>query len=142
MSKKFTHYSRDPEVKSIIAQSMCLRLTEKEIMALLAKQDIKFTRKTLYNIKEKIKKNVSERVNTVYDYEMLEEHFIAIDTIKHGQKILWQCVEQEQDPFKRAEIVMEAINSLPFLTAYYKSIKHVLRQHKSIQIQKDNIIPV
>lgn len=50
------HYSRDPEIRNIIAHSMCLRLTEKEIMSLLAKQNISFTRKTLYNIKEKIKK--------------------------------------------------------------------------------------
>ena len=54
MSKKFTHYSKDPDVRSIISQGMCLRLTEKEIMTLLAKQNITFTRKTLYNIKEKI----------------------------------------------------------------------------------------
>lgn len=141
MSKRFSHYSRDPEIRSIISQSMCLRLTEKEIMTLLAKQDIKFTRKTLYNIKEKIKKSVSERVNTVYDYEMLEEHFLAIDTIKLAQKKFWEYVEQEQDPYKKAEIVTQIINTLPFLTEYYKSIKHVLRQHKSIQIQKD-IIPV
>lgn len=141
MSKKFTHYSRDPDVRSIIAQSMCLRLTEKEIMTLLAKQNITFTRKTLYNIKQKIKKNVAERVNTVYDYEMLEEHFLAIDMIKLAQKKFWEYVELEQDPYKKAEIVTQIINTLPFLTEYYKSIKHVLRLHKSIQIQKD-IIPL
>lgn len=141
MSKKFTHYSKDPDVRSIISQGMCLRLTEKEIMTLLAKQNITFTRKTLYNIKEKIKKNVTERVNTVYDYEMLEEHFLAIDTIKLAQKKFWEYVEQEQDPYKKAEIVTQIINTLPFLTEYYKSIQHVLRQHKSIQIQKD-IIPI
>jgi len=118
---------------------MCLRLTEKEIMSLLAKQNISFTRKTLYNIKEKIKKNVVERVNTVYDSEMLEEHFLAIDTIKLVQKKLWQYAEQEQDPYKKAEIVTQIINTLPFLTEYYKSIRHVLAQHKTIKIQKDII---
>lgn len=118
---------------------MCLRLTEKEIMSLLAKQNISFTRKTLYNIKEKIKKNVVERVNTVYDSEMLEEHFLAIDTIKLAQKKLWQYAEQEQDPYKKAEIVTQIINTLPFLTEYYKSIRHVLAQHKTIKIQKDII---
>jgi hypothetical protein len=139
MSKKFMHYSRDPEIKNIIAHSMCLRLTEKEIISLLAKQNISFTRKTLYNIKEKIKKNVVERVNTVYDSEMLEEHFLAIDTIKLAQKKLWQYAEQEQDPYKKAEIVTQIINTLPFLTEYYKSIRHVLAQHKTIKIQKDII---
>ena len=133
------HYSRDPEIKNIIAHSMCLRLTEKEIISLLAKQNISFTRKTLYNIKEKIKKNVVERVNTVYDSEMLEEHFLAIDTIKLAQKKLWQYAEQEQDPYKKAEIVTQIINTLPFLTEYYKSIRHVLAQHKTIKIQKDII---
>lgn len=133
------HYSRDPEIRNIIAHSMCLRLTEKEIMSSLAKQNISFTRKTLYNIKEKIKKNVVERVNTVYDSEMLEEHFLAIDTIKLAQKKLWRYAEQEQDPYKKAEIVTQIINTLPFLTEYYKSIKCVLAQHKTIKIQKDII---
>jgi hypothetical protein len=142
LSKKFTHYSRDPDVRSVIAQSMCLRLTEKEIMTLLAKQDIKFTRKTLYNIKEKIKKNVIERVNTVYDYEMLEEHFLAIETIQLAQKRMWECYEAEPDPYRKCEIATQAVNTLPFLSGYYKSIKEVLRLHKSIQIQKDNIIPI
>ena len=139
LTKKFTHYSRDPDVRSIIAQSMCLRLTEKEIMTLLSKQGITFTRKTLYNIKQNIKKNVVERVNTVYDYEMLEEHFIAIDMIKLAQKKFWEYVEQEQDPYKKAEIVTQIINTLPFLTEYYKSIKHVMAQHKTVKIQKNTI---
>lgn len=139
MSKKFTHYSRDPDIRYIIAQSMCLRLTENEIMTLLAKQNINFTRKTLYNIKQKIKKNVTERVNIVYDYEMLEEHFLAIDMIKLAQKKFWEYVEQEQDPYKKAEIVTQIINTLPFLTEYYKSIKHVLRLHKTITIPQQDI---
>jgi hypothetical protein len=111
-------------------------------MDFLAKAGIKFHVRSLYNIKNKIKRNISVRVNTVYDYEMLEEHFIAIEMIKLAQKKLWEYAEQEQDPYKKAEIVTQVVNTLPFLSEYYKSIKHVLRLHKSIQIQKDNIIPV
>jgi hypothetical protein len=142
MSQKFRHYSKDPTIRSLICQCICLRLTERETMDFLAKADIKFHVRSLYNIKNKIKRNISERVNTVYDYEMLEEHLLAIEMIKLAQKKLWEYAEQEQDPYKKAEIVTQVINTLPFLSEYYKSIKHVLRQHKSIQIQKDNIIPV
>jgi hypothetical protein len=120
---------------------MCLRLTEKETMDFLAKAGITFHIRSLYNIKNKIKKNVVERVNTVYDSEMLEEHFLAIDTIKLAQKKLWEYAEQEKDPYKRAEIVTQAVNTIPFLTAYYLNIKKVMSQHKSIQIPRD-IIPV
>jgi hypothetical protein len=119
---------------------MCLRLTEKETIDFLTKAGIKIHPRSLSNIKNKIKRNVSERVNTVYDSEMLEEHFIAIDTIKLAQKMLWQRIEQEKDPYKRAEIIIETINQLPFLTEYYKSVKHVLRQHKTINIQQE--VPV
>ena len=115
---------------------MCLRLNEKETMDLLAKAGIKFHIRSLYNIKNKIKKNVSERVNTVYDYEMLEEHFLAIDMIKLAQKKFWEYVEQEQDPYKKAEIVTQIINTLPFLTEYYKSIKHVLDYIKVFKSRK------
>lgn len=137
MSQKFRHYSKDPTVRSLISQSMCLRLTEKETIDFLAKAGIKIHSRSLYNIKNKIKKSVGERVNTVYDSEMLEEHFLAIDTIKMAQKRLWECIEQEKNPYKRAEIIIETINQLPFLTEYYKSVKHVLRQHKTINIQQE-----
>lgn len=70
---------------------------------------------------------------------MLEEHFVAIDTIKLAQKKLWEYADQEQDPYKKAEIVTQVINTLPFLTEYCKLIKHVLAQHKTIKIQKDII---
>jgi hypothetical protein len=73
---------------------------------------------------------------------MLEEHFLAIDTIKLAQKKFWEYAEQEEDPYKKAEIVTQVVNTLPFLSAYYKSIKEVLRLHKSIKIQQDNIIPI
>jgi hypothetical protein len=141
MSEKFRHYSKDPTVRSLVCQCMCLRLTEKETMDFLAKAGIKFNIRSLYNIKNKIKKNVSERVNTVYDYEMLEEHFLAIETIKLAQKRMWECYEKEPDPYRKCEIATQAVNTLPFLSGYYKSIKHVLAQHKTIKIQKD-IIPV
>jgi hypothetical protein len=86
---------------------MCLGLTEKETMEFLAKEGIKFHIRSLYNIKNKIKKNVVERVNTVYDSEMLEEHFLAIDTIKLAQKRMWECYGAEPDPVKRCEIATQ-----------------------------------
>jgi hypothetical protein len=86
MPKKLTHYTKDSEIKSIISKAMCLRLTEKETMDLLAKQNITFTRKTLYNIKEKIRKKMSERINNIYDWEFLDEYLLSIDTIKLCQK--------------------------------------------------------
>lgn len=49
-------------------------------------------------------------------------------------------IEQKQDPYKKAEIVTQIINTLPFLTEYYKSIKHVLRLHKSIKIQRNTVL--
>ena len=65
---------------------MCLRLTEKETMELLAQHYITFTRKTIYNIKQNIRKNMSKRINNIYDWEFLDEYLLSIDTIKLYQK--------------------------------------------------------
>ena len=140
MSKIFSHYSKDPEVRSIIAQSMCLRLTEKETMDLLVKHNISFTRKTLYNIKEKLRKNMSERINNIYYWEYLDEYLLSIDTIKLCQKKMWECFEQEKDPFKRVEILTQIINTQPLLIEFYHNTKEVLSQHnKTIRISQQNI---
>jgi hypothetical protein len=140
MSKRFSHYSRDPEIRNIIAQSMCLRLTEKETIDLLAKNNITFTRKTLYNIKEKIRKNISERINNIYDWEFLDEYLLSIDTIKLCQKKMWECVEQEKDPFKRVDVLSQIINTQPLLIEFYHNTKKVLSQDKTIRISQQNIL--
>ena len=116
---------------------MALRLTEKETIAQLQQLGHYFSNKTFYNIKKKIRKGLMNKVNDVYSFEMLEEHFTAITAIKLGQRLLWQASTQEPDPHKRSEIITQALNTYPFLTQYYKSIKQVMAQHKTVKIQPD-----
>jgi hypothetical protein len=139
MHRKFTHYNKDPEIRSIISKAMCLRLTEKETLDLLAKHSITFTRKTLYNIKEKIRKSMSERINSIYNWEYLDEYLLSIDTIKLCQKKMWESVEQEKDPYKRVEILIQIINTQPLLIEFYHNTRKVLSQHKTIRISQQNI---
>lgn len=143
MTKKFTftHYSKNPQVISIMSLCFALRLTEKETTGKLAEEGFKFSKQTFYNIKKKLKNDLVDRVNDAYSFEILQEHFLAITAIKEGQRRLWELADKEQDPYKSAEIITQAINSYPFLTTYYLNIKKVMSQHKSIQIKKD-IIPV
>jgi hypothetical protein len=140
MPRKFTHYSKDPEIRSIISRAMCLRLTEKETIDMLAKHNITFTRKTLYNIKEKIRKNMSERVNSIYGWEYLDEYLLSIDTIKLAQKKMWESVEQEKDPYKRVELLTQIINTQPLLIEFYHNTKNAVSEHnKAIRISQQNI---
>jgi hypothetical protein len=119
--------------------SMALRFTEKEAISRLAEEGYNISRQTFYKIKKKLKNNLVDRVNDAYSFEMLQEHFLAITAIKEGQRRLWELADKEKDPYKQAEIITQALNSYPFLTAYYLNIKKVMSQHKNIQIQKDTI---
>jgi hypothetical protein len=121
--------------------SLCfaLRLTEKETIGKLAEQGYNFSRQTFYKIKKKLKNNLVDKVNDAYSFEILQEHFLAITAIKEGQRRLWELSDKEQDPYKSAEIITQALYSYPFLTTYYLNIKKVMSQHKSIRIQKDTI---
>ena len=139
MTKKFTHYSKDSQVISIMSLCFALRLTENETIGKLAEEGYNFSRQTFYKIKRKLKNNLVDRVNDAYSFEILQEHFLAITAIKEGQRRLWELSDKEKDPYKQAEIITQAINSYPFLTAYYLNIKKVMSQHKSIQIRKDTI---
>ena len=141
MTRKFTHLSKNPQVISIISLSLALRFNEKETIGKLTEEGYNFSRQTFYKIKRKLKNNLVDRVNDVYNFEMLEEHFTAITAIKLGQRLLWQASTQEPDPLKRSEIIISVLNTYPFLTQYYKSVKQVMAQHKSIQIHK-NTIPI
>ena len=91
--------------------------------------------------KKEIENNLVDKVNDAYSFEILQEHFLAITAIKEGQRRLWELSDKEQDPYKSAEIITQALNSYPFLTTYYLNIKKVMSQHKSVRIQK-NTIPV
>jgi hypothetical protein len=132
MTKKFTHYSKDPQVINIMSLSMALRFTEKETISKLTKEGYKFSGQTFYNIKKKLKNNLVARVND-------EEHFLAITAIKKGQRRLWELSETETDPYRQGELITQALNTYPFLTTYYLNIKKVMSQHKNIQIKKDAI---
>jgi hypothetical protein len=119
--------------------SMALRFSEKETIGKLAQEGYNFSRQTFYKIKKKLKNNLVDRVNDAYSFEILQEHFLAITAIKEAQRRLWDLSDKEQDPYKQAEIITQAINTYPFLTGYYLNIKKVMSQHNSIQIKKDNI---
>jgi hypothetical protein len=51
MTKKFTHYSKDTQLISIMSLCFALRLSEKEIIGKLAEKVYNFSRQTLYKIK-------------------------------------------------------------------------------------------
>jgi hypothetical protein len=126
MTKKFTHYSKDPQVISIMSLCFGLRLTEKETLGKLAEEGYNFSRQTFYKIKRKLKTNLVDRVNDAYSFEILQEHFLAITAIKEGQRRLWELADKEQDPYKQAEIITQTLNSYPFLSTYYLNIKKVM----------------
>lgn len=141
MTRKFTHYSKDPQVISIMSLSMALRFPEKEIIDKLAQEGYNFSRQTFYKIKKKIENNLVNDVNDAYSFGILQEHFLAITAIKEGQRRLWEMVDQETDPQKKADIIIQTLQSYQYLSAYYLNIKKVMSQHKSVKIPRD-IIPV
>jgi len=117
---------RDPELRQYVLECMIFRYTEKESMDYIFKKGYNISDRTFRNIKKDIIKSRFKFFAELMDTGVIDQHIRAIQSIYHVQREMWFNYEKCKDPYKKVEILTQIVNTLPFLSNYYKATKNVL----------------
>jgi hypothetical protein len=121
---------RDPELRQYVLECIIFRYSQKESIDYISKKGYNITDRTFRNIKRDIVQSRYKRVEEIFDTGLIDQHLQAIDAVKLAQREMWINYKNCIDPYKRVEILTQIINSLPFLSQYYKTIQIVLMKSK------------
>jgi hypothetical protein len=130
---------RDPELRQYVLECMIFRYSEKESMDYIFKKGYNITDRTFRNIKKDIIQSRFKFFAELMDTGVIDQHIRAIQSIYHVQREMWINYEKCEDPYKKVEILTQIVNTLPFLSNYYKATKNVLifKNKTSALQQKD-----
>jgi hypothetical protein len=117
---------RDPELRQYVLECMIFRYNQKESMKYIVKKGYNITDRTFRNIKKDIIKSRFKFFAELMDTGVIDQHIRAIQSIYHVQREMWINYEKCEDPYKKVEILTQIVNTLPFLSNYYKATKNVL----------------
>jgi hypothetical protein len=116
---------------------MCLNISEKESLQYLEDRGYSISRAEFYTLKNQIKESTSERLNLIASTEFLSQHLERLDMLKTIQKEMLANYHLEQNPSKRANILMQIAELQQYLSSYYDSTRYVLQQ--AVQRKKKEI---
>ena len=68
-----------------------------------------------------------ERLYLMAKVGFVDQHLDKIDKLECIEKEMWKKYRECKDPYKGVEILTQIANLQPFLSAYYDSIRYVIK---------------
>jgi hypothetical protein len=115
-------------IEPYVIHCMAMNLHEDKALKYLDDNGYEISRAELYRLKKEIKESTPERLNLIASSEFLDQHIERIDTLKTIQNELWLNYNKEQNPSKKANILMQIAELQTYLSSYYDSTRYVLQQ--------------
>ena len=132
-------HKNDREIFSHIIYCSCMRLKEKEALAYLKDKGHDIGAATYYRIKKEIDETTRERLNLVASNEFLAQHLERLDMLKMIQNELVENYKKEQNPSKKANILMQLAELQQYLSSYFDSTRYVMEQAAKIKPSEPSI---
>ena len=71
-----------------------------------------------------------ERLNLMAKVGFVDQHLDKIDKLEFIEKGMWKKYRECKNPYKGVEILLQIANLQPFLSAYYDSIRYVIKSRE------------
>ena len=113
------------EIKSIIRSRLKYRDTNDELLEKLEDKDHNISLSKLKELKKDIRDEIGDRFEEIGTYELMEEHDIAVQTIKMLLKKYTSEFHEVEDPIDRTRVGQEIRNSLQDLMSLYSKAEVV-----------------
>ena len=113
------------EIKSIIRSRMKFRDTNEELLEAIEDKEHSISLSKLKELKTEIRNELGKRFEEIGTYELMEEHNLAVDTIKMLLKKYTSEFGNIEDPVDRTRIGQEIRNSLQDLMSLYSKAEVV-----------------
>ncbi len=128
----------NPEIISEIIYCVCLRLTEKEALKTLRDRGHKISAATYYRLKKEIQESTRDRLNTIANTEYLQQHIDRLNNLNTIHNELWKQYKRENNPTKKANILMQIAEMQIYLSSYYDSTRYVMEQGAKLKIEENH----
>jgi hypothetical protein len=109
-----------------VIETIRMRLTEKQSLAYLKEMGFEISPKTYYNDKRKVESHKLKRLYHIAQIGFQDQHLERIDTIELCLKLCWQNYNEEQDPYRKFQMLKDIILVQPYLSAYYEATKLII----------------
>ena len=113
--------------QKIIIETTIMRLSTKEALVYLQDHGFPIKEATYYREKSRLEKMKMERLNLMANVGFVDQHLDKIDKLECIEKEMWKKYRECKDPYKGVEILTQIANLQPFLSAYYDSIRYVIK---------------
>jgi hypothetical protein len=78
-----------------------------------------------------------KRLYHIASIGFVDQHLDRIDNTELCLKLMWENYNQEQDPYKKFQMLKDIILVQPYLSSYYETTKLVMEQKQSSITNKD-----
>lgn len=110
-----------------VLETMRMRLTEKEALEYLRNAGFEMSDTTWYREKKLLEEMKLKRLYDIAKIGFEDQHLQRMDICELIQKLMWQNVKEEKDPYKRNHILKEILSLQPLLSNYYEATKDVMK---------------
>ena len=114
-------------IEPYVIEVMCLRLHENEALSYLKDRGYSISPAEYYRVKKEIQDNTQSRLNQI-GLEFASQHLQRLDVLKMIESELIENYKKEQNPTKKANILMQIAELQTYLSSYYDSTRYVLQQ--------------
>ena len=111
-----------------VLETIRMRLTEKEALEYLRNTGFEMSDTTWYREKKLLEEMKLKRLYDIAKLGFEDQHLQRIDICELIEKLMWQNMKEEKDPYKRNEILKDILSMQPLLSTYYESTKEVMKE--------------
>jgi len=111
-----------------VLETIRMRLTEKEALEYLRNTGFEMSDTTWYREKKLLEEMKLKRLYDIAKLGFEDQHLQRIDICELIQKLMWQNVKEEKNPYKRNQILKDILSMQPLLSTYYESTKEVMKE--------------
>lgn len=104
------------ERQKAVLETIRMRLTEKEALEYLRNAGFEMSDTTWYREKKQLEKMKLKRLYHIAKIGFEDQHLERIDICELIQKLMWQNVKEEKDPYKRNQILKDILSFQPYLS--------------------------
>jgi hypothetical protein len=121
------------ERQKAVIETIRMRLTEQQSLQYLKEVGFPCSTATFYREKKKVEEMKLKRLYHIASIGFQDQHLDRIDNTELCLKLMWQNYNEEQDPYKKFQMLKDIILVQPYLSAYYETTKLVMHKQKQSQ---------
>jgi hypothetical protein len=121
-----------------VIECIRMRLSVKQALAYLKDAaGFEISDKTFYREKKQVEAMKLKRLYHIAKIGFQDQHLDRIDNTELCLKLMWENYNEEQDPYKRFQMLKDIIMVQPYLSAYYETTKLIVEKQQQEQYQNN-----